>query len=88
MFHPVMELEVEAFCFDVQKVKRRRKTFGVNSFEINNGPETDEQISKFSRNMSGLSGLHRSLLPRHLSMIAIGGTLGSGLFIGSGSITT
>ncbi len=30
------------------------------------------------------SQLHRTLKPRHLQMIAIGGSIGTGLFIGSG----
>ena len=29
--------------------------------------------------------LSRKLSPRHLIMIALGGTIGSGLFVGSGS---
>src|SRR6202007_3416688 len=29
------------------------------------------------------SGLHRNLTPRHLSMIAVGGAIGTGLFLGS-----
>ena len=29
--------------------------------------------------------LSKSLKPRHLSMIAIGGVIGAGLFVGSGS---
>ena len=31
------------------------------------------------------SGLHRSLKPRHLNMIAIGGSIGTGLFVASGA---
>ena len=30
-------------------------------------------------------GLHRSLKPRHLNMIAIGGSIGTGLFVASGA---
>jgi amino acid transporter len=33
----------------------------------------------------GESGLHRTLKNRHLQMIAIGGSIGTGLFVGSGS---
>ncbi|CAF4554413.1 unnamed protein product [Rotaria sp. Silwood1] len=33
----------------------------------------------------GESGLHRKLKNRHLQMIAIGGSIGTGLFVGSGS---
>jgi len=31
------------------------------------------------------SGLHRVLKPRHLTMIAIGGSIGTGLFLASGA---
>ena len=31
------------------------------------------------------SGLQRKLQPRHLSMIAIGGSIGTGLFVASGA---
>ena len=33
-----------------------------------------------------VAALRRSLLPRHLSMLALGGTVGAGLFVGSGAV--
>ncbi|CAF3921423.1 unnamed protein product, partial [Adineta steineri] len=36
-------------------------------------------------NEKDASGLHRTLKNRHLQMIAIGGSIGTGLFVGSGS---
>lgn len=49
--------------------------------EINNSTE-DYLYDGSQRNESGL---HRRLTNRHLQMIAIGGSIGTGLFIGSGS---
>ena len=34
----------------------------------------------------GQSGLQRTLKQRHMSMIAIGGVIGAGLFVGSGVV--
>jgi hypothetical protein len=35
--------------------------------------------------VNGVTGLNETLKPRHLHMIAIGGSIGAGLFVGSGS---
>ncbi|CAF2024338.1 unnamed protein product, partial [Rotaria magnacalcarata] len=52
-----------------------------NSIELNAtspGEERDNGVDKDE------SKLHRALKSRHLQMIAIGGTIGTGLFVGSG----
>ena len=36
----------------------------------------------------GIADLDRSMKPRHLNMIAIGGSIGAGFFVGSGSALT
>ncbi|KAJ6014213.1 hypothetical protein N7540_008804 [Penicillium herquei] len=52
-------------------------------------PRYDEDISgeekQLAGEMSQLPDLQRRLKSRHLAMIAIGGTIGTGLFIGSGT---
>jgi len=41
--------------------------------------------NSFKRQRSGVEGLNKTMKPRHLHMIAIGGSIGAGFFVGSGS---
>jgi amino acid transporter, AAT family len=43
----------------------------------------DRNVADASAILERESGLHRSLTPRQLSMIAVGGAIGTGLFLGS-----
>ncbi|WYZ39765.1 hypothetical protein EsH8_IV_000106 [Colletotrichum jinshuiense] len=56
----------------------KEKTPQASEGEVtpNNGSKTDLE--------NGEDGLHRALASRHLQFIAIGGTIGTGLFLGSG----
>ncbi|KAH8809416.1 putative arginine transporter [Xylogone sp. PMI_703] len=47
-------------------------------------PSSHEDVEKQAMNETGAPALQRKLKSRHLQMIAIGGTIGTGLFIGSG----
>ncbi|KAK3312626.1 putative arginine transporter [Apodospora peruviana] len=67
---------------------------GSSNGNIAGGPESAEKLSSSDLNEKRVSGevangeiskLQRRLKSRHLQMIAIGGTIGTGLFIGSGS---
>lgn len=41
--------------------------------------------NSFRRRREGFQGLNQTIKPRHLHMIAIGGSIGAGFFVGSGS---
>jgi amino acid transporter len=47
--------------------------------KLKQGENKNDDVEK------GETGLHRTLTNRHLQMIAIGGSIGTGLFVGSGS---
>ena len=42
-------------------------------------------LKSFQRRPAGAVELDKSMKPRHLQMIAIGGSIGAGFFVGSGS---
>ena len=42
-------------------------------------------IESFKRRKGPVGNLNTTMKPRHLHMIAIGGSIGAGLFVGSGS---
>ena len=42
-------------------------------------------IESFKRRKGPIGSLNTTMMPRHLHMIAIGGSIGAGLFVGSGS---
>ena len=47
-------------------------------------PSAEHDVEKQSLEQGSTQQLQRRLKSRHLQMIAIGGTIGTGLFIGSG----
>lgn len=50
----------------------------------NNGLDVENQHDEHAVGADGVRPLHRKLKNRHMQMIAIGGSIGAGLFIGSG----
>ncbi|OLN85508.1 Arginine permease [Colletotrichum chlorophyti] len=52
--------------------------------QANEGEVTPSNGSKTDLETGETGGLHRTLASRHLQFIAIGGTIGTGLFLGSG----
>jgi lysine-specific permease len=68
--------------------------FGVEQMDSYNGdpgfsekPEVSDTTSEHHNNelSTGGDGLQRNLQARHLTMISLGGTIGTGLFLASGS---
>ena len=65
----------------IDSFKRPLPTQGI-SFKINGSKSSELQEDEAEQKGTGL---HRSLKNRHLQMIAIGGSIGNGLFVVSGS---
>lgn len=51
---------------------------------VYNQKGSDEELGAVTENNNGENKLHTDLKSRHMQMIAIGGAIGAGLFIGSG----
>lgn len=54
---------------------------GISDLEASSPPISHDGDAQVAEN----NGLHRALKGRHMQMIAIGGSIGAGLFVGSGS---
>ncbi|CAF1271991.1 unnamed protein product [Adineta steineri] len=70
LFHRMIDSFKRAPQSEHVSIEMNQREEGANS---NNNVEEDE------------TGLHRTLKNRHLQMIAIGGAIGTGLFVGSGT---
>lgn len=79
--------EPKAYSVEVQPPKQRDLwTRIVHSFHRRDkGHETALGDADQNRTAGDLTRLNRKLKTRHLQMIAIGGSIGCGLFIGSGA---
>ncbi|KAJ5389410.1 Amino acid/polyamine transporter I [Penicillium cataractarum] len=60
----------------IQDEKKQDMGFAANEVSVENGTAENQDLNH---------GLQRKLKPRHLQMIAIGGVIGTGLFLGTGS---
>lgn len=75
---------------------RRPSVIGGTDMDLSTGRETDFMtrnglnLKSFQRrdNAGEMAQLDRSMKARHLNMIAIGGSIGAGFFVGSGSALT
>lgn len=69
-------------------IDNKEKSFGGDKHDVLPALETGDYAQGGSTNAFGQNKgeeLHASLLPRHLAMISIGGVIGTGLFLGTGS---
>jgi amino acid transporter len=73
--------KISLFQRIIDSFKRASPTENV-SIEMNGSKSEENQGDEAEK---GETGLHRTLKNRHLQMIAIGGAIGTGLFVGSGS---
>ncbi|KAJ5585153.1 Amino acid/polyamine transporter I [Penicillium hispanicum] len=60
----------------IEDEKKQDMGFAANEVSVENGMGENQDLNH---------GLQRQLKPRHLQMIAIGGVIGTGLFLGTGS---
>lgn len=60
-----------------------KKTMGLHPMQSNHAGDVEE-VNGFDEDIEGADGTQRGLKSRHAQMIALGGTIGTGLFVGSG----
>lgn len=63
--------------------KDSKNTMGLHPTPSNYAGDVEE-VNEFNRDVEGGHGTQRGLKSRHAQMIALGGTIGTGLFVGSG----
>ncbi|CAE6462165.1 unnamed protein product [Rhizoctonia solani] len=67
------------------KTTETDEKYGLGDPEKHGTAQSSEiVVDEGDRQVSSENGVHRKLKARHLTMIALGGTIGTGLFVGSG----
>ncbi|CAF3018779.1 unnamed protein product [Rotaria sp. Silwood2] len=75
--------------FDSQDGKTRPKIDAISQTSIDNHAPSSSEINVEDHKISSSpnkTDLHRNLKNRHMIMIALGGTIGTGLFLASGQV--